>query len=81
MCTTALVFINSYFFFIFIYKYLGVFSLLNFWMASWRQAKHDESFSEFEASVLDIVSKVKDGLGQEDTLLLTDGQREEVLDN
>lgn len=55
--------------------------MLNFWMASWRQAKHDEGFSEFEASVLDIVSKVKDGLGQEDTLLLTDGQREEVLDN
>ncbi|XP_016307009.1 uncharacterized protein LOC107661756 [Sinocyclocheilus anshuiensis] len=38
-------------------------------------------FSEFEASVPGIVSKVKEALGQEDSLILTDGQGKEILDS
>ncbi|XP_042600962.1 uncharacterized protein LOC122140639 [Cyprinus carpio] len=38
-------------------------------------------FSEFESSVSGILSKVKEALGQEDSLILTDGQGKEILDS
>lgn len=38
-------------------------------------------FSEFESSVSGIVSKVKEALGQEDSLILTDGQGKEIMDS
>lgn len=37
-------------------------------------------FSEFEASVMGITSKVNDALEQEDSFILTDGQGKQILD-
>ncbi|KAK0147759.1 hypothetical protein N1851_012546 [Merluccius polli] len=37
-------------------------------------------FSEFEASVMAITSKVNDALEQEDSFILTDGQGKQILD-
>lgn len=37
-------------------------------------------FSEFEASVMGIISKVTDALEQEDLLIVTDGQGNKILD-
>ncbi|KAG7214475.1 hypothetical protein INR49_022987, partial [Caranx melampygus] len=37
-------------------------------------------FSEFEASVMGIASKVNDALEQEDSVILTDGQGNQILD-
>ncbi len=37
-------------------------------------------FSEFEASVMGITSKVNDALEQEDSVILTDGQGNQILD-
>lgn len=38
-------------------------------------------FSEFEASVMGILSKVNDILEQEDSCILTDGQGNKILDS
>ena len=37
-------------------------------------------FSEFEASVMGIASKVNDALEREDSFFLTDGQGKQILD-
>lgn len=37
-------------------------------------------FSEFEASVMGITSKINDALDQEDSIVLTDGQGNQILD-
>ncbi|XP_016397389.1 guanylate-binding protein 1-like [Sinocyclocheilus rhinocerous] len=52
-------------------------------MMAMQKQNEDSSvrFSEFEASVPGIVSKVKEALGQDDSLILTDGQGKEILDS
>lgn len=38
-------------------------------------------FSEFEACVPTIISKVKEALGQEESVILTDSQGNEIMDS